>query len=485
MIRTGPRRALSSWHVRSPAGPRIRPHAQGTLSSRYYGSSTSDGPKEPPSSVSSNSAALCKHIRDIIVATGPMTLAKYMQLSLTSPVGGYYTRGQAIGGDGDFVTSPEISQMFGEIMAVWYVMHWQMLGSPADTVFVELGPGRGTLVDDVLRVARRFPRFFASIRAVHLVERSPELRRIQRDRLCGPTETGAGAGSVGAADAPVEAVSRHAGIPVRWHDLLEEIDMAAAPAPMVMAHEFFDALPIHRFEKRHDGHWSEILVDVAPKNSNNNSSSTALAGSASSTAFRFVKSRSVTASAAMLLRDSAYASRFSRGDHIEVCPEAARIMAQLAAWITSRRGMALVVDYGQDWTQGDTFRGVRAHSFANPLDAPGSMDLTADVDFSYLRHAAKDTARCFGPIEQGAFLHAMGIQSRLDQLLRAVGDDKPLQTDLVDRYKRLTDPYSMGRIYKAMAVFPAGVDDTPIPFAPPSKDSLNRPNVEKTTSSGR
>ncbi|KAJ2761593.1 hypothetical protein IWQ57_006007, partial [Coemansia nantahalensis] len=344
-----------------------------------------------------------------------MSVAKYMQLALTSPVGGYYTRGQAFGREGDFVTSPEISQMFGEIVAVWLTLHWEMLGRPVHTALVELGPGRGTLMDDMLRAARRFPQFFASIRGVHLVERSPELRRVQHDRLgCDAQQTQMAADQ----DAPERGVSAARGnIPVRWYDALDAVEPDGA-VPLVVAHEFFDALPIHKFEKGADGLWHEILVDVA--DSSRGSALVSLPpGSVPQRRdpapgighFKLVRTRNVSAGAALLLRDKQFDAQFSTGDMVEVSPESARVMAQMADWITRCNGLGLIVDYGQDWTQSDTFRGIKSHRFADPLRAPGSMDLTADVDFSYLRFAARGKAECHGPVEQGAFLHAMGIQA--------------------------------------------------------------------------
>ncbi|KAJ1946446.1 hypothetical protein GGF37_001163 [Kickxella alabastrina] len=169
---------------------------------------------------------------------------------------------------------------------------------------------------------------------------------------------------------------------------------------------------------------------------------------------------------------------FNKGDHVEVSPESARVMTQLADWISANNGMGLIIDYGQDWTQGDTFRGIRSHKFANPLSSPGLMDLTADVDFSYLRYAAKGRAQCHGPVEQGAFLHAMGIQARLQQLLKSTSDEN-VQKNLVDCYTRLTDVQSMGRIYKVLAVLPKSSQAVPIPFASPSREALNTPKVEK------
>ncbi|KAJ1896818.1 hypothetical protein LPJ66_003757 [Kickxella alabastrina] len=425
-------------------------------------------------------APLTKHIRNTILSTGPISIAKYMQTALISPVGGYYTRGQVFGRSGDFVTSPEISQMFGEIMAVWYVLHWEMLGRPEKTSFMELGPGRGTLMADMLRAAKRFPAFAASIRAVHFIERSPELRKMQHEKLGCSWKSTRTVEDKNDKGTPVAATSAD-GLAVRWYDLIEEIEGGSDCVPMVMAHEFFDALPVYKFEKGAGDQWSEILVDVA------DSDAAPMAAAANAgkvdasqlaTHFKYVRSRSVTANAALALNNPKFSSMFDKGDHVEVSPESARVMTQLADWISANNGMGLIIDYGQDWTQGDTFRGIRSHKFANPLSSPGLMDLTADVDFSYLRYAAKGRAQCHGPVEQGAFLHAMGIQARLQQLLKSTSDEN-VQKNLVDCYTRLTDAQSMGRIYKVLAVLPKSSQAVPIPFAPPSKEELNTPKVEK------
>ncbi|KAJ2891768.1 hypothetical protein IWW38_003483, partial [Coemansia aciculifera] len=422
---------------------------------------------------------LAKHIRDTILATGPMSIAQYMQLALTSPIGGYYTRGQVFGRSGDFVTSPEISQMFGEVMAVWYVLHWEMMGRPPKTVFVELGPGRGTLMDDIMRAAKRFGAFYKSIQGIHFVEKSPELRKLQHDRLgCDWSTTAVVGDKSDAGRTPLSGVSQqHGGLRVGWYDVLEQVAVDKDCVPLVMAHEFFDALPIYKFEKGENNKWSEILVDVADSSAAPAQSAgpTPLRGSVgskiggdttSTSHFKFVRARGVTSNAAVVLRDQRFDSLFTKGNRVEVSPESARIMIQLADWISANNGMGLVIDYGADWTQGDTFRGIKGHRFVDPLDSPGSMDLTADVDFSYLRFAAQGRAKCHGPIEQGSFLHSMGIQARLQQLLQSTGDSK-VQQDLVDCYKRLTDVHSMGRVYKVLAVLPNSSTLSPIPFAQP------------------
>ncbi|KAJ2833559.1 hypothetical protein FBU31_001887 [Coemansia sp. 'formosensis'] len=430
---------------------------------------------------------LAKHIRDTILATGPISIAQYMQLALTSPIGGYYTRGQVFGREGDFVTSPEISQMFGEVMAVWYVMHWEMMGRPAKTVFVELGPGRGTLMDDIMRASKRFQSFYASICGIHFVEKSPELRKLQHDKLGCDWNVTATVGDKNDTGKTLlsSASQRHGGVEVGWHDVLEQVSVDGDCVPLVMAHEFFDALPIYKFEKGANGQWSEILVDVADSNAApvQPASPAQLRGSLQSTGedssashFKFVRARGVTSNAAMVLRDQRFDSLFDKGDRVEVSPESARVMIQLADWISANNGMGLIIDYGADWTQGDTFRGIKNHRFANPLTSPGSMDLTADVDFSYLRFAANGRAKCYGPIEQGSFLHSMGIQARLQQLLQSTNDGK-VQKDLVDCYKRLTDVHSMGRVYKVLAVLPNSSSGSPVPFAQPAAEGSSKPEA--------
>ncbi|KAJ2156921.1 hypothetical protein GGF46_004858 [Coemansia sp. RSA 552] len=453
---------------------------------RPYSSGRIYRPDGTSSCVREELTPLGRHIRDMILATGPISVAKFMQLALTSPVGGYYTQGKDVfGRSGDFVTSPEISQMFGEIMAVWYVLHWEILGRPAKTALVELGPGKGTLMDDMLRSARRFPNFLATVQEVHLVERSPELRRVQHAKLgCEWTRTQTTGDKNDQDKTPVSSTTRN-GVRVYWHDMLEEVEMYDGCVPLVMAHEFFDALPIYRFEKGHNNMWHEILVDVAGDASTDPSRNISLGSTTKdsetvedSLNFKYVRSREVTANAALLLRDKRFETRFDKGDLIEVSPESARIMSQLADLISHGGGAGLVIDYGQDWTQGDTFRGIKHHKFAHPLGSPGSMDLTADVDFSFLRLAAKDKAQCYGPVEQGSFLHAMGIQARLQQLLQSTRDAK-MQKNLVDCYKRLTDPHSMGRIYKVLSVLPKSSACVPVPFAPTPQEELNKPKVEK------
>ncbi|KAJ1675694.1 hypothetical protein EV182_000759 [Spiromyces aspiralis] len=376
-----------------------------------------------------------------------------MKLALTSPIGGYYTRGQAFGREGDFVTSPEISQMF-------------TIGLGKASVFVELGPGKGTLMSDILRISRRFPDFAKSLSHVHLVETSPKLREVQAQKL-GCSTTG-----LQFQQPTITATSQIYSVPVTWHHSIDEISLLEgksesvynAEMPLVMAHEFFDALPIYRFAKTARG-WQEILVDIdeSPE---------------APAPFRFVKSRQETTNTAALMKKH---DVYDEGELVEISPESGAVMGSIAKLVDRGRGVGLVIDYGQDWSKGDTFRGIRKHKFANPLEAPGTMDLTADVDFSFLRRSAdglgKLYAKCFGPVEQGKFLHAMGIQYRLQQLVQSASDAK-IRQDLIEAYKRLVGTHSMGSIYKVMSVVSR---DYPPNLSPPVAFESAHERQEGTT----
>ncbi|KAJ1922267.1 hypothetical protein H4219_000129 [Mycoemilia scoparia] len=402
---------------------------------------------------------LIANIKGIIKAKGPMPIADYMKLALTSPIDGYYTRGNVIGREGDFITSPEISQMFGEMMGIWYIMQWQAAGCPQRVSFIELGPGKGTMMSDMLRISKRFPKFHQAISEVHLVEASPELRNIQAHKLgCEVDE------SVGQSSTSIKSNSKLYDFPVLWHHSIYQVDIASDTMPLVMAHEFFDALPIYRFAKMDKG-WREIMVDIddtqPPETPYH---------------FRFVKSRTETTNTAVVINNPGFSDKYSVGDIIEVSPESSSNMHNIAKIISKHGGVGLVIDYGQDWTQGDTFRGIKCHKFANPLSSPGSMDLTADVDFSYLRRSVKkDHVHCYGPVEQGSFLHSMGIQSRLTQLIQST-NNRTTQENLVAAYKRLTDPNSMGRIYKVMAILSNQLrtDKPPVAFEEISREGITK-----------
>lgn len=334
-----------------------------------------------------------------IVATGPITIADYMADCLLHPEHGYYTRRDPLGVVGDFTTSPEISQMFGEMIGLALAQAWLDQGSPAPFALAELGPGRGTLMADILRVGRAVPGFTQAAE-VHLVEASPVLRARQAETLKDPG--------------------------AQWHD-----SIASLPdVPLfLIANEFFDALPIRQFERATKG-WAERQVTAGPDG----------------LAFGLATPVSLEALAHRL----AYTGN---GDIVEICAPAAAIAGEIAARISARGGAALIVDYGDWQSKGDTFQAVQAHEPVHPLAAPGEADLTAHVDFQALALAGTaQGAKVSQMVPQGVFLEYLGITPRAQALAR------PLTGDALDTHvaahRRLTHPEEMGSLFKAIAFTP-------------------------------
>ncbi|KAI8147920.1 S-adenosyl-L-methionine-dependent methyltransferase [Fennellomyces sp. T-0311] len=310
---------------------------------------------------------------------------------LVSPLSGYYMEGDVFGTQGDFVTSPEISQLFGEMTGIWYLTEWMRLGKPKKTQLVELGPGRGTLMSDMLRTLKQFPYFYETITGVHLIEASPGLRKMQRTALVG---------DAGDTDGVIEKAGRSDGVNVYWHDGIEVVPEEAWSC--VMAHEFFDAMAIHSFEKTEEG-WRELLVDF---------------------------------------------------DDTEETWYASQSIAEL---MVKSGGTGLIIDYGQDYAQGDTLRAIRKHQIIHPMTEPGSADLSADVDFAALKVALEKypDIKTHGPVTQSKFLQSLGIQARLEMLLKNAKSTES-RSGLIKGFQRLLDPSMMGRIYKVMALSKEG-----------------------------
>lgn len=358
---------------------------------------------------------MLRHLTSKIKATGPIPVAEYMREVLTNPVTGYYVRNNMLGPDGDFITSPEISQIFGELIGVWIVSEWMGAGRPKQLQLVELGPGKGSLAGDVLRV-------FSQLRSVlgeasvslHLVEVSPALSQVQAHNLTGSRNR--------EADGEDEPVYRRgetsAGLPVSWYRRLDDVP---AGFSIFVAHEFFDALPIHKFQRTDKG-WREVLVDIDPQQEDR---------------LRFVLALAPTLASSTLVQAG------ERRAHVEVCPEGGVMVQQLARRISEDGGAALIADYGHDGTKTDTFRGFKGHQLHDVLSSPGSADLTADVDFSYLRTMAGGGVACLGPVTQRTFLKNMGIDSRMQVLLRNCSDAS-IRKQLISSYDVLTNPAKMG-----------------------------------------
>ncbi|ORZ27131.1 S-adenosyl-L-methionine-dependent methyltransferase [Lobosporangium transversale] len=369
-----------------------------------------------------------------------MSVAHFMRQVLVNPLSGYYMKGDVFGAEGDFITSPEISQMFGELLGIWFLVQWQNIGKPSSIQIAELGPGRGTLMMDMLRAVSRFKDFRNAISGIHLIEASPGLRRVQRERLCGipVSEEQIGGGS----REGITSAVRPDGLQISWHDVFDDLPDECS---LIVAHEFFDALPIYKFEKTEEG-WRELVVDLE-------------VDPASPYHLRFVLAPGPTQASKAFAEHPAY-DHFKPGDRIEISPDSFRVAHEIAKHIHKNTGSALIIDYGKDHVQGDTLRGIHKHAFTHVLTQPGRVDLSADVDFEYLKQAAGELVDSYGSITQAHLLHSLGIGARLDMLLAKAAGHR--RETLISSYHRLVDPKEMGSVYRAMAMTPRG---SPIPIA--------------------
>ncbi|WP_172300465.1 class I SAM-dependent methyltransferase [Pseudoruegeria sp. HB172150] len=329
-----------------------------------------------------------------IGATGPITIAEYMTDCLLHPEHGYYSTRDPFGAGGDFTTAPEISQMFGELIGLALAQAWLDQGAPTPFTLAELGPGRGTLMADLLRATRDVPGFHAAAR-VHLVEASPTLRERQKQTL----ET----------------------YEITWCGSADNLP----DAPLfLIANEFFDALPIRQFV-RDEGGWRERQVAL------------------------------IDGQLALALSTPAPIAELDHrlgdtrpGDLVETCAPARAVMQAIASRVAGHGGAALVIDYG-DWRSlGDTLQALRGHQSENPLASPGDADLTAHVDFEALAKAATGLAHT-AMTPQGVFLERLGITPRAQALARNL-QGKALEAHIA-AHRRLTHPDEMGSLFKTIA----------------------------------
>jgi NADH dehydrogenase [ubiquinone] 1 alpha subcomplex assembly factor 7 len=352
--------------------------------------------------VSNLTERLVHHIR----AHGPMTVAAYMAVALHDPDSGYYARHNPLGADGDFVTAPEISQIFGELIGLLCADLWQQMGSLDPVFLAELGPGRGTLMADFLRATRRVAGFHEALR-LHLVEASPLLRETQRQSL-----------------SDIEPV---------WVSSLD--DVPDGPL-LLVANEFLDALPIRQLV-RGGSHWAERMV-------------------ASDEGGQLVFAVGPESQALSILvplgrREAA------PGAIVEICPPAATLAVALAERLSRHPGAALFIDYGYaEGSPGSTLAAIGAHRPADILGKPGDADISAHVNFAAFAAAAQDAgATVHGPVTQGTFLTSLGAEARLGALLRHAA---PAQRGALDSgLRRLIDPQEMGTLFKVLALTSPGL----------------------------
>jgi len=343
-----------------------------------------------------------------IAANGPLTVARYMQACLLDPIEGYYATRPALGEDGDFITAPEVSQMFGELIGLWCAHEWTVLASPDPLALVEFGPGRGALMADAWRAARVQPAFQKALR-IHLIDPSQPLRRLQAQAL-------ARVGAVGA-----------------WCDHLEDVP----PGPsLIIANEVLDCLPIRQFIVSPAG-WCERLIGEKKGE------------------LGFGLSHPIPAPPP----DGA-----PEGYLREVAVGLESFLEPIAQRLRAHPGRALFFDYGYAEPEGaDTLQALQGHRKLSPLEAPGQSDLTAQVDFSAVAETAAALGlQAHGPTPQGAFLQALGVNQRAAALAQKHPDR---QERLGRELNRLIAPDQMGVLFKVICLSSPGLPP-PAGFAP-------------------
>lgn len=338
-----------------------------------------------------------------IRTTGPMSIATYMGLCLTHPRQGYYKGADPLGATGDFVTAPEISQMFGELVGFFFVNVWQQMGSPKAFTLLELGPGRGTLMADMLRVACRAEGFRDAL-DLRLFETNPSLIAEQNARL--------------------EAYGP------KWIDAFDKVGEGPL---LVVANEFYDALPIRQFVRSEQG-WHERMVGLTDGKRAFGLSPTPIPNSAMPESI---------ASAGV-------------NEVLEVGLASGEVTARLARTISAQGGVLLAIDYGYGMTQtGETLQGVRRHAYADVLEAPGETDLSAHVDFEAIGSVAGKAGLAVQPLlTQGQFLTRMGINDRAKALSAA---NPGSAADIAGAKARLVSPEQMGELFKVFCAASPGL----------------------------
>lgn len=337
-------------------------------------------------------------IHDSIKTNGPMSVGTFMSLCLGHPQLGYYMTREAFGAQGDFTTAPEISQLFGEMVAIWVMMTWEQMGKPNNVQLIELGPGRGTLMKDIWRGIGMMPEL-RDHAEIHLVEFSPRLQKIQGETL--------------------------QGLPVQWHMHIDSVPMEPS---IIIANEFFDALPIEQ-AMFHDGRWHQRVVVTEDED--------LIFGLGS--ALQGLPTENVP-----------------DGSIYEYAPQATDIMAKLCQRLQQSRGAMLVIDYGDDVHLdnrfGDTLQALHDHKMTHVFEHVGESDVTVHVAFASLKIVAQEMGCATLPVQtQREFLTQLGIRLRLEKLLPNATPEQAKQ--LQSGVHRLVDAAEMGDLFKVLQVF--------------------------------
>jgi NADH dehydrogenase [ubiquinone] 1 alpha subcomplex assembly factor 7 len=337
-------------------------------------------------------SALGEYLKQHISQNGPIDVGQFMGLCLGHPEHGYYMKRDPFGAGGDFTTAPEISQMFGEMIGVWAADTWMKMGSPSHFILLECGPGRGTLMADLLRGTKHVPGFHAACK-VHLLEMSPVLKEMQREAL--------------------------KGYEVRWHETLA--DMPRNHPVIVIANEFLDALPFRQFEKTKEG-WRERYVGYSP-----------------SRGFHYM----YVATPMSFDVD---------GSVFEISPARVHFLQNINDILKAADGAALFIDYGHAKSAaGDTFQALYKHQYVPVFEHAGDADLTSHVDFEPLKAVSEETGlKVYGPKTQGEFLKALGIEARAIILSEKASEAQ--RGDIENALRRLIAPDQMGELFKVMGL---------------------------------
>lgn len=437
-----------------------------------------------------------------------------MRQCLTSSDGGYYTSNKQgkdqFGQKGDFITSPEITQIFGELLGIWLVAEWMAQGSSGVGVeIIEVGPGRGTLMDDMLRTLSNFKPLMSSIESVYLVEASPALRDSQKQLLCG--------------DAPLDGVdigfrstSKYSGVPVTWCEDIRLVPNEPSKTPFIFAHEFFDALPIHAFQsvppnldknsqilttptgpldlaksnpQSKTPQWRELVVTPTSPTSSTITTSSSIPKPRPDFQLSLAKASTPSSLLFPKLSQRYKALLPTPGSVIEISPESHSYAADFARRIggpskansnststanspVQKRpsGAALIFDYGPANTiPANTLRGIQSHQPVSPFTNPGLVDISADVDFTALAEAALEASpgvEVHGPVEQGGWLESMGGRERAEMICEGLNEDEEGKRRVRGAIQRLVERGggAMGKIYKVLAILPEADGRRPIGF---------------------
>lgn len=338
----------------------------------------------------------------LIEAAGPISVSDYMALCLADPQDGYYMTRDPFGRDGDFVTAPEVSQMFGELVGAWITATWHAAGAPQPVTLAEIGPGRGTLMQDLLRTLVKIAPQLVGAASVVLIETSPKLRAVQ------------------------EAALRDAPVTVRW---LEDVAELPPQPTIIVGNELFDAIPLRQYVRTEAG-WRERVVGLDEGGK------------------LFFMAGAGSLDPALLPAAAAHAPV---GAIVEIAPARAALMQKIAGRIADHGGAGLFIDYGHVQPGvGDTLQALRKHAHDDPLAHPGEADLTAHVDFAALADAARLAGLQAQILTQGEFLLRLGLLERAGAL--GANTSEAIRERLSGEVQRLAGPEEMGGLFKVLAI---------------------------------